>query len=223
MDNIVYRDYYKIPTASGNFYLYREYLNRGWDNINGSINHEYNDFIEFFTGIVATPHSNLLNVNNQKEKIIYSTIKDELINLDKDKLEEELSYNNYIDYNYITFHSSFKSNKYSFANKPNYNNKLPYYDTRFIIGLAPCFSPERDKFVSPHYDYYKLSSVEFANEIKGLIDKYESKEKVAEIMLERMINQSLVCQKRNNFITNQEHNIQEETNQAEEYIKKLIY
>ena len=195
MDNIVYRDYYKIPTASGNFYLYREYLNRGWDNINGSINHEYNDFIEFFTGIVATPHSNLLNVNNQKEKIIYSTIKDELINLDK----------------------------YSFANKPNYNNKLPYYDTRFIIGLAPCFSPERDKFVSPHYDYYKLSSVEFANEIKGLIDKYESKEKVAEIMLERMINQSLVCQKRNNFITNQEHNIQEETNQAEEYIKKLIY
>lgn len=223
MDNTLYRDYYRIPTSSGYFYFYREYLNRGYDNATGDNYYEYNDFIEFFTGIVATPSNNLLDLRVPNDKIIFKTIKEELTILNEYELEKELKYINIISYNYMHFYSSYKSNKYSFANKPNYQDKLPYYNTNFIIELTPPFSTAKEKFISPNYDYHKLSSSKFANEIKELIDKYGSYQEVANVMLERIEKQSIACMKRDKFINNQLNENAKENNAAEEYIKKLIY
>ncbi len=223
MDNTLYRHYYKIPTAEGYFYFYREYLNRGWDNTTGGTNYEYNDFIEFFTGLVATQHNNLLDLYNKKDLIIFKTITEELIKLDYEAFDEKLKYTDILSYHYMNFHASYKSNNYSFSNKANYKNKLPYRDSRFITSLDTYPSIITNKFIYPDYDYYKLSSLEFANEIKKLIERFGSKEEVANIMLKKIEKQSLICKERDEYINNQLSNNKEENSKAEEYIKKLIY
>lgn len=218
MDNNLYRDYYKIPTPEGYFYLYREYLNRGWNNTTGNINIEYNNFIELFTGIVVTPGNKVLDLNNNKDKIIFETIKKELLNFKELELNK-----NTISYNYLHFHNSYKSNNYSFANRPNYTNKLPYFNTNFIIEPAQHNFVLREKFKEPEYDYYKLSSIEFADDIKKLINNYGSYENSYNAILKVLENKSIDCQNKDEYIKKQLNKNIKETEEAEEYIKKLIY
>ena len=223
MDNTLYRHYYKIPTATGCFYLYREYLNRGWDNVTGGTYYEYNDFMEFFTGLVVTQHTNLIDLRVEKDKKYFETIREELIKLDYESIDNKLRYSDILSYRYMTFEGSYKSNNYSFANKPNYNNKLPYRDSRFIITLDSCFNPAYNKFNSPDYDYYRLNINEFADEIKLLIGRYGSKEEVAKVVLERIKKQALICKENDEYISNQLNNDPKKTIESEEYIKKLLY
>lgn len=207
--------YFRIPTVAGNFYLYREYERQTFQGADDDDIH-YGPIKEFFTGITCGDgfDSDLLDTNKESDKLKLELIRSELEKrqIDVDYL---LSYTPYISYKSIHFAGVHYP---VYGDEPSYN--LFEGSAEFVIEKAPVEYIE--SYCWPKYSRYQISPVEFAEEIQKLIDKYGSKEKVAEIMLKRIKNKADETNRQKEYVKNELNKTAEANDEAEAYIKKFL-
>ena len=214
MDKIEH-EYYCFPTTVGDFYLYREYVDHGYNSGLGMNEISYSDFIEFFTGVSCGEiiKNETLDLKNRRDCLKFELIKDELSACNWD-----IDYNSnsdIINYNYLSFNGYYNTTKWGFESLPKY---------ALFRGHANYVIEYKQNVVNKNYisNNYRITPVEFAQKLKKLIDKYGNTEIIKEIILEKMREKALENGKQEEYINNRLKQIEEENNKAEEYIKKYL-
>lgn len=207
------RNYFKIPTIDGNFYLINEYETM---EIRGENSVTYNDyFVEFFTKLACNVKSDIFDIKEKDGKLKLETVKDELFERDKN-IKDKLEYNNIVHYNTIEFLKTHLWNYHPSFKNIYYQDKLPF-NAKYIIDTKT-----NGEFSFPEYNLHKITDFEFAKNVENIINKYGSYENAKLEMLRRIEKQALICKARNEYIDSIKKIENEESKKANEYLKKFF-
>ena len=212
MNTHVYRNYYEIPTIDGNFYLYREWMDLGTDNINGHRDIKYNDFIEIFTGMACKLGIEELNLNSEMDMQKFNIIRDELAKTNPE-IEANTGYDDTICFPTICFPSSNTSSKIFFPSNPNYHDIISHNAT-YIVGSSD------SKYTD--FDCFKISAPEFAIKLDNIVEHYGNPDAVKDDILGRLDKQGLLCKEREKALWDYEIKQEMINDEAEKHIKKYL-